>query len=86
MYTAIYIPIKVSFIEESSTLVFIFELFVDISFLIDVGISFFSAVYDKNELIVEKSEIIKRYVKGWFLLDFTTSIPTQLIELAFFDI
>ena len=83
LYTAIYIPIKVSFIEESYTAVFVFELLVDILFLTDVVLTFFTAFYKKNELIIDKTEIMKNYMSGWFLIDLTTSIPTQLIESAF---
>jgi hypothetical protein len=83
LYTAIYIPFKVSFIEESKTLVFIFELLVDILFLTDVVLTFFTAVYDKKELIIDKKQIMKKYIGGWFMIDIATSIPTQLIEIAF---
>jgi hypothetical protein len=76
LYTAIYIPIKVSFIEESYTAVFVFELLVDILFLTDVVLTFFTAFYKKNELIIDKTEIMKNYMSGWFLIDLTTSIPT----------
>jgi hypothetical protein len=83
LYTAIYIPIKVSFIEDSSTSVFVFELIVDILFLTDVVLTFFTAFYKKHELIIDKTQIMKNYMSGWFLIDFTTSIPTQLIEITF---
>jgi hypothetical protein len=84
LYTAIYVPVKVAFIEESTTAVFLFELMVDILFLTDVALTFFTAIYDKHgTLLVDKKQISAKYIKGWFFIDFATSIPTQVLELIF---
>ena len=81
IYTAIFVPIKVSFDALNSTGMFVFDLFVDIFFLTDVVVSFFSIVEDeRGNYITSRSQIASRYCKGWFFIDFFTSIPFQIAE------
>lgn len=46
IYTAIFVPIKVAFIENSSNAMFVFDLMVDILFLSDIIVTFFSVAED----------------------------------------
>ena len=70
IFTAIYIPIRISFFEEISLGLLIFEFVVDGIFILDLGVNFFSAYYDKNKRLVTKNkDIILHYLKGWFFLD-----------------
>ena len=76
LYTAIFVPIKVAFFEETSDSLFAFELIVDLLFIIDIIVTFFSVVEDKRgNVITERSKIAVKYIKGWFLIDLFTSIP-----------
>lgn len=81
VYTAIFVPIKVGFDALNSNGMFVFDLFVDIFFLADVVINFFAIVEDeRGNYITSRSKIAKRYCKGWFFIDFFTSIPFQIAE------
>lgn len=54
VYTAIFVPYKIAFIEEESDVLRIVEATVDILFGIDIIVNFLSAVENKNgQLIVE---------------------------------
>ena len=58
--------------------------FNDVIFILDMIIGFFKAYYNYDEyLIIKSSEIIKNYVKNWFILDFICCIPFYSI-LKFF--
>ena len=81
VYTAIFVPYKIAFIETESTLLTIIEATVDILFGLDIIISFISAVEDKNgKLILDHKSIAKIYFKGWFWLDFLACFPFNLIS------
>ena len=76
LYTAIYVPVKVAFFDETSDFMFAFDLIVDFSFLTDIALTFFTSVEDTNgKMIYDRGEIASRYCKGWFWIDLFTSIP-----------
>ena len=70
IFTAIYIPIRIAFIEEISIEFMVIEYFIDALFFVDIFVNFVSAYYDENHnLITDNKEIAKKYLKGWFLID-----------------
>jgi len=76
LYTALYVPYQVCFVEESTQAGFVFDIIVDCSFFIDIILTFFTAQSEKNgTLIVKKSLIAKNYCKGWFFIDLLTTMP-----------
>lgn len=53
----------------------------DLLFIVDIIVNFNSAFYTINDVLVtDRRRITKRYIKGWFLVDFLACIPFQLIE------
>ena len=48
IYTAIYVPYKVCFVDKSTDLQFAFDLIVDFLFMSDIVISFFTVLEDEN--------------------------------------
>jgi len=48
--------------------------------MLDVFLTFFTAIQTRQTLITDKATIAKHYFKGWFWIDFITSIPFQLVE------
>ena len=58
------------------------DMIADFIFLIDVGVTSFSAYYDENEgiLISNNKMIFMSYLKGWFFIDLVASMPISLIE------
>jgi len=60
------------------------DLIVDLIFGADILLSFHTAVKgDDDKLIFDKSVIARDYLKGWFLVDFFSTVPMdQLIEMA----
>lgn len=82
IYTAVYAPIQVAFVEETSNVALFFELAVDIIFLADVCVTFNTTYYvDDGLLETSRKAIAVRYLRGWFLLDLVTALPFQLLEI-----
>ena len=70
LFTAIYIPYRVSFLDKVSTGWLVVEYLVDILFFTDIPINFLSAYMDNEKnLVTEKKKIAINYLKGWFIID-----------------
>ena len=70
IFTAIYIPIRIAYLENISTGLLIVEFAVDGIFILDLALNFFSAYYEQDKRLITNNRIIaKRYLKGWFALD-----------------
>ena len=83
-YTSIALPVQVSFlIEEDSPLgIFAFELAMDIFFLADIVLNCRTAfVKNSSTLVYKRRDIVRHYLATWFAVDFTSSIPWELILL-----
>ena len=76
MYTAIFVPYKLAFIENESNALLAFEYLVDIFFMLDVVINFFSAIEtESGKLITSHKKIALKYICGWFWLDMIACFP-----------
>jgi hypothetical protein len=83
MAISIYIPFIFAFeIDTSSGPILYFELMLDIWFMIELLVNFFTAYYEKGILITSRKKIIIRYLKTWFLVDLFSSIPFSFIVLG----
>jgi len=51
------------------------DLGVDVFFMIDILMNFNTGYIQEEKLVSSRREILKRYLKGWFWMDLTTSIP-----------
>lgn len=79
VYTAMWVPIRVGFDYSPGGLPRILEVTVDLLFLTDVVVNFLTAYEGENgHLSLSLSDIAKRYVKQWFLIDVVSSIPLDL--------
>jgi len=83
VYTAIFVPLRISFFEDTSTEMLVFETFIDTCFITDIILTFFSAFEKKNNVVETRHKHIAiDYFKGWFWIDSLSSIPFQLVEMA----
>lgn len=71
LYTALYMPYKVAFIDDETTLSANIDWIIDSLFFADIFITFFSA-YEETDGSIEYrfSKIVKSYLKSSFILDF----------------
>lgn len=78
---AIMIPIRLAFYEEDSLQWRIVNSLIDISFLVDIILTFFSSYFDERQhmVVTDHKVIAKKYLRGWFWLDFISILPMDYI-------
>lgn len=81
LYTAIFLPYSICFLDTSTSNVNgLLETIIDFLFLLDVVVNFFSAYLDEIEIIIDDREkIFIHYFYGYFFIDLLGGLPIQLI-------
>jgi hypothetical protein len=80
IYEVFSVPFKISQEIEITWNIIVFDVSADIIFLINIILTFFVPVYDKNgKLIYNKKKIAKMYLKLWFWPDLIVCIPFTLL-------
>ena len=76
VFTCITTPARMAFVEKDSTGWVAVRWVIDIVFLLDIIIIFFSAYYDEDfRTIDDRKTIAKTYIWSWFFLDVFAIIP-----------
>lgn len=75
IYQSIVIPFRLCFNVEASGGLQILESIIDVIFMCDILITFNTGFYKKGYLVMKRKEIIKNYLKTWFILDLLASFP-----------
>jgi len=83
LYSAAVVPFRVSFGVPATGVTWVFEAAMSLAFMVDVSLCFRTAFFRDGELVTSEGEISHRYLNGWFWVDAPSSVPTELIELAF---
>lgn len=53
---------------------------IDLFFVADIVLSFFSAFYNKKDILIDKHKIIAcNYLRSWFIFDLISVLPISLI-------
>jgi hypothetical protein len=85
VFCAIEIPLELIFhLDQQQSFMWI-DLLISLAFLTDVVLNFSTAVDEKGRRITDRKEVAKHYLKGWFAIDFVSSIPFEILFL-FFDV
>jgi hypothetical protein len=77
IYALVFTPINIAGVGVNDYILFsMYEITIDLLYIIDFISSFFTAYYDEEEnLVICKNKILSHYINGWFFLDLLTSIP-----------
>lgn len=75
-YEILSIPFRISFEFEISEE---FSTFITTIFLIDILVTFNTAVWIKGTINFQYSVIFKQYIKLWFWLDLMASFPYDMV-------
>ena len=87
IWTGIYVPYRLSFLDTVSVGVFSMECLMDGIFLIDIVLNFYTAYYDEaNVLITNKKVIALKYLKSWFTIDLISRYIYIYILIIFFSL
>eukprot|EP00750_Incisomonas_marina_P017131 INCI19887.1.p1 GENE.INCI19887.1~~INCI19887.1.p1 ORF type:complete len:801 (-),score=137.43 INCI19887.1:297-2699(-) len=70
-------------VENPWTVLATIDFIIDIVFIVDVVINFFSAYIDENGVeVTDQKEIRDKYLKSWFTVDFLSSIPFSVFQIT----
>lgn len=78
-YTAITLPIFLSYPVNVPDGLQSLELAMDVVFLIDIALNFRTAVVRDAELVTDRHEIARTYFARWFWVDAIGSLPWEII-------
>ena len=59
IWTAIYLPYRLAYIDKLSLPLLIVETLIDVIYMIDIFVNFISAYYDQDILITDRCKIVK---------------------------
>jgi len=80
IYTCFATPYELAFLETSLDSLFVINRICDIVFAVDIWVNFNLAFVTKSgHLITQKEAVHRRYLRTWFLIDFISTIPFDLI-------
>ena len=78
--SAIITPYRMAFVDDNSVSWMVTELVLDFLFFIDIILTFFSAYFDKLDVLVDnRRKIACNYLKFWFIIDFVSIMPLSLL-------
>ena len=81
VYSAIIVPFRISFSADATGAVWAFELCLSLCFIVDLTLSFFTAVWMDGEWVADQRKIAAVYMRGWFWVDAPSSLPLELLDL-----
>ena len=83
LYTIVMVPFRLAYSVEANGWKWVFENIVTVLFLADCFCTFnTAAMTEDGQWIVHRPAIAAYYLKGWFWIDFPSSIPVELISYA----
>ena len=78
-YCAIEVPLWMLFQFKIEGWILYLEIFISLVFLINLILGFRASFYKNGYLITEPKEIFKNYITSWFILDFLSIIPYEIL-------
>ena len=80
--TAVYVPLRVSFYDDTSVAFFLFDSLFDVLFFLDIILTFFTAYHKRGGLLEYRHRYIARnYMKYWFWIDILCCFPVQVLDV-----
>ena len=80
LYSVLIIPYRLGFDHEATGFFYWLDISIDCMFGIDIILNFMTGYYDDQELLVTDVGLIaKNYVRGWFPIDFVSTVPFDLL-------
>lgn len=76
LFISLYLPTLFAFdIDTTESKLIFIDFFIDSWFIIEIGLNFLTAFYEKGILVMNKKRIAKNYLKTWLMVDLVSSIP-----------
>jgi len=83
--TSITTPFWISFYGDSQNLSMVsYNYFVDLLFAVDIVFNFYQGFYDDSyEIVIDRGEIARHYVHGWFFYDMASNFSLLMLIPSF---
>lgn len=87
LVVSIIVPFRLAFYKEEDEQWIIIYLAIDSQFLIDMILTFFTALVNSetNAVTTDKKKIANEYLSTWFFVDFFSILPLDLMNAAGMD-
>jgi hypothetical protein len=83
-YQFYYLPLSLTFLLDGVPLhLYLIDKVIDMFFVIDIVLTFFTVIVDNHDIETDKGKIAKSYLKGWFIPDVLSVLPTEEIVSIF---
>lgn len=86
-YVCFATPLEVAFMDVETDGLFVVNLVIDVMFLFDMILQFFLPFQQMTKsgqlLIYDHRRIVRHYMKSWFIVDFVSIFPFDLVALLF---
>jgi len=83
VFNAVYGPYRVAFIEQESRPMEILSVLVDFFFLVDIGLTFITDYYSKEQKRITNLRLIAiNYLKTTFVPDIIAAVPYSVIDIT----
>ena len=83
IYYSLAVPLRLAFtLAHPSDGETIFDIICSFLFIIDIGLNFCTAIKIRGVTITDHKVIARVYLKSWFIIDFISSLPVDLIFLG----
>jgi len=80
LYSVVTITYQIGFSDAFTGTLAMVDHFVDIIFALDILVSFNTACVDRDgRLISDRAAVTRLYLRGWFPIDFVSTVPIDLI-------
>jgi len=82
LYLVFIYVFRVCFLPFSTDFLYYIEIVMQGCFLVDTGINFFLAYYERDELVTDLRSIMTHYCFTFFIFDLIASVPVNAIALS----
>lgn len=79
IYSIIMVPLQLSFSVAIEGGFHVVDWIIDVLFMIDIIVNFFTAYNDNRGTVYNNCMIVKHYLKTWFVIDLVSTIPFDKI-------
>lgn len=87
LFTMLFTPYEVALLKTKFDLLFILNRVIDLVFAMDIYLCFFTAFRSSprngNKLITDLRLIRRRYLSSWFVIDFASTVPLDVLSLFY---
>eukprot|EP00899_Mesostigma_viride_P014264 jgi/Mesvir1/22839/Mv20099-RA.1 len=79
LYISILIPFRIAFAVRDELAWMIADRAVDVFFVADIVLNFFTGAIVDGKVIMKRSEVASMYLRSWFVVDVVAAIPYDVI-------